>query len=35
MYKKENLKVQEPNLALFRRKHDVAHEEESDKELEN
>ena len=30
-YKKEKLKV----LALFRRKHGVAHEEESDKELEN
>ena len=32
-YKKEKLKVQEDNLALFRRKHGVAHEEESDKEL--
>ena len=34
-YKKEKLKVQQVNLALFRRKHGVAHEEESDKELEN
>ena len=34
-YKKEILKVQQDNLALFRRKHGVAHEEESDKELEN
>ena len=34
-YKKEKLKVQLHNLALFRRKHGVAHEEESDKELEN
>ena len=33
-YKKEKLKVIELNLALFRRKHGVAHEEESDKELE-
>ena len=35
MYKKESLKVQQDNLALFRRKHGVAHEEESDKEVEN
>ena len=34
-YKKEKLKVQEDNLALFRRKQGVAHEEESDKELKN
>ena len=34
-YKKEKLKVQHGNLALFRRKHGVAHGEESDKELEN
>ena len=34
-YKKEKLKVQQDNLALFRRKRGVAHEEESDKELEN
>ena len=34
-YKKEKLKVQLHNLALFRRKHGVAHEEESDKELKN
>ena len=34
-YKKEKLKVQQDNLALFRRKHGVALEEESDKELEN
>ena len=34
-YKKEKLKVQQDKLALFRRKHGVAHEEESDKELEN
>ena len=34
-YKKEKLKVQQDNLALFRRKHGVAHEEESDKELKN
>ena len=34
-YKKEKLKVQQDNLALFRRKHGVAHEEESDKELAN
>ena len=33
-YKKEKLKVRQDNLALFRRKHDVAHEEENDKELE-
>ena len=33
-YKKEKLKVQHDNLALFRRKHGVAHEEESDKELQ-
>ena len=32
-YKKEKLQVQLHNLALFRRKHGVAHEEESDKEL--
>ena len=35
MYKKENLKFQQDDLALFRRKHGVAHEEESDKEVEN
>ena len=34
-YKKEKLKVQPDNLALFRRKQCVAQEEESDKELEN
>ena len=34
-YKKEKVKVQHDNLALFRKKHGVAHEEESDKELEN
>ena len=34
-YKKEKLKVQHDNLALLRRKYGVAHEEESDKELEN
>ena len=34
-YKKGKLKVQLDNLALFRRKHGVAHEEESDKELKN
>ena len=34
-YKKEKFKFQKDNLALFRRKHGVAHEEESDKELEN
>ena len=34
-YKKEKLKVQLHNLAMFRRKHGVAHEEESDKELKN
>ena len=33
--KKENLKVQRDNLALFKRKHGVAHEEESDNELKN
>ena len=32
-YKKEKLKVQQDNLTLFRRKHGVAHEEVSDKEL--
>ena len=32
---KKKMKVQHDNLALFRRKHGVAHEEESDKELEN
>ena len=32
--KKEKLKVQQDNLALFRRKHGEAHEEESNKELE-
>ena len=31
----ERKKVQQDNLALFRRKHGVAHEEESDKELKN
>ena len=34
-YMKEKFKVQQDNLALCRRKHGVAHEEESDKELEN
>ena len=34
-YTKEKLKVQQDNLALFRRKHCVAHEEESDQELKN
>ena len=34
-YKKKKLKVQQGNLALFRRKHGVAHEELSDYELEN
>ena len=34
-YKKEKLKVQQDHLARFRRKHGVAHEEESDNELEN
>ena len=34
-YKKEKLKVRQDNLALFRRKHGVAHEEESDKQLES
>ena len=34
-YKKEKLKVKQDNLALFRRKHGVTHEEESEKELEN
>ena len=34
-YKKEKLKVQQDNLALFRRNHGVAHEEESDMELVN
>ena len=34
-YKKEKLKIQQDNLALFRRKHVVAHEKESDKELKN
>ena len=34
-YKKEKLEVQRDNLVLFRRKHGVAHEEESDNELEN
>ena len=34
-YKKEQLKVQQDNSALFRRKHGVAHEEESDNVLEN
>ena len=34
-YKKEKLKVHHDNLALFRKKHGVAHEEESDKKLEN
>ena len=34
-YKKEKLKVQLHNVALFRRKHGVAHEEERDKEREN
>ena len=33
--RRKKLKVQQDNLALFRRKHGVAHEEESDKELEN
>ena len=32
--KKEKLKVQQDNLALFRRKRGVAHEEEKDKKLE-
>ena len=31
-YKKEKLKVQQNNLALFRRKHGVAYEDGSDKE---
>ena len=34
-YKKVKLKIQQDNLALFRRKHGVAHEEKSEKELEN
>ena len=34
-YKKEKLKVQLDNLALFRKKHGVEHEEVSDNELEN
>ena len=34
-YKKEQLKVQQDNSALFRRKNGVAHEEESDSELKN
>ena len=34
-YKKEKLKVRQENLALFRRKHSVAREGESDNELEN
>ena len=34
-YRNEKLKVQQDSLALFRRTHGVAHEEESDKELEN
>ena len=34
-YKKEKLKVQEDNLALFRRKYGVAYEEERDKELKH
>ena len=33
-YKKEKLKVQKDNLSLFRRKHSVAHKEESDKDFE-
>ena len=34
-YKKEQLKVQQDNSALLRRKPGVAHEEESDNVLEN
>ena len=34
-YKKKQLKVQQDNLALFRREHGVAHEEASDTELES
>ena len=34
-YKKEKFNVQHDNLTLFRRKHGVPHEEESDKELKN
>ena len=34
-YKREELKFQQDNLALFRRKHGVTHKEKSDKELEN
>ena len=34
-YKKKKLKNQQDNLVPFRRKHGVALEEESDKELEN
>ena len=33
--RKEKLKFQHDKLALFSRKHGVAHEEESDKELES
>ena len=34
-YKKEKFKVQHDNLALFRRKHGVAHIEWSDSQLES
>ena len=33
--KYKNLKIQQNNLSLLRRKHGVAHEEESDKEIES
>ena len=34
-YKIEKFKIQQDNLALFRRKLGVAHEEDSDNKLEN
>ena len=34
-YKKGKVKVQQDNLALFRRKYGVAHEDENDNELKN
>ena len=34
-YRRKQLKVQQDNLALFRRKHGVAHEEKNDNEFKN
>ena len=35
LYRKEKCKTQQDNLALFRRKHGLAHKEGKEKELEN